>query len=676
LGGSGGAHGGFGGSSKVQSTGVPYDPYWSPSRPGSGGGVGFSRGDSSIRGGYGGGVLFVSVSGQFTLDGVISSDGAAGVLASGGGAGGTVFITARRLLGSGMISCRGGDGGFSGGTASGGGGSGGRVALHLDELLFDGQFDITGGYRKPTYDVPNAKQAGPGTVFIAAGAGNNNEILALVTSSQVFGNCTTNLRNRSSLSPTQVVESTSSSSSSSSSSSYEGSYVRVTSNGTDGIPLPTGYKCNVDVHVIGDAPLTVSGGEFCFYHLVGSSRGKLAAVATVQASDQAVLSYKGSSLNLQTMRLALYDASFLVDPVIEVSKEGSLSLHRDLWTFESLSVGAGGALEVYSDDVLIAADRISLLSGSTVSLFGDLTLQSQRIDVMSSSLGRMSNSLGSSSSGNANLILSESSVIDMSGNVSVASTNIYVSGALAVKTSLSVLKHSRTDSSTVTLAESGSITVSPSAILSTESMIHLEGNISLGDSSNFNRSSSSSILRLKSGAVCGATGTLTIPIGSELHVQTEGSLLMMQEGCSITGRGRILLNGILLPPADLPASTPPIHVASYGELRVRANDSSSTRGSFVIRSELFIEEGGRLVVSNDTTLRVEHLYITGGSLVLNSNNPSCSLTTTTIRPTATITYLTAQTMPTPSTMASYWAVAPSWCPTALCCSCVPRTGDL
>ena len=626
LGGSGGAHGGFGGSSKVQSTGVPYDPYWSPSRPGSGGGVGFSRGDSSSKGGFGGGVLFVSVSGHFTLDGVISSDGAAGVLASGGGAGGTVFITARRLLGSGMISCRGGDGGFSGGTASGGGGSGGRVALHLAELLFDGQFDITGGYRKPTYDVPNAKQAGPGTVFIAAGtgigAGNNNEILALVTSSQVFGNCTTNLRNRSPLSPTQVVEPISSSS------SYEGSFVRVTSNGTDGIPLPTGYKCNVDVHVIGDAPLTVSGGEFCFYHLVGSSRGKLATVATVQASDQAVLSYNGSSLNLQTMRLALYDASFLVDPVIEISKEGSLSLHRDLWFFDSLSVGAGGALEVYSDDVLIAADRISLLSGSTVSLFGDLTLQSQRIDVRSSSLGRMSNPLGSSSSSNANLILSESSVIDMSGNVSVSSTNIYVRGSLAVKTSLSVLKHSRTDSSTVTLAESGSITVSPSAILSTESMIHLEGNISLGVSSNFSSSSSSSsssILRLQSDAVCGATGILTIPIGSELHVQTEGSLLMMQEGCSITGRGRILLNGILLPPADLPASTPPIHVAIYGELRVQANDSSSTRGSFVIRSELFIEEGGRLVVSNDTTLRVEHLFITGGSVVLNSNHSSLLL---------------------------------------------------
>jgi hypothetical protein len=631
LGGSGGAHGGFGGSSKVQSTGVPYDPYWSPSRPGSGGGVGFSRGDSSTRGGGGGGVLFVSVSGHFTLDGVISSDGAAGVLASGGGAGGTVFITARRLQGSGTISCRGGDGGFSGGTASGGGGSGGRVALHLDELLFDGQFDITGGYRKPTYDVANAKQAGPGTVFIAAGtgagAGNNKEILALVTSSQVFGNCTTNLRNRSSLSPTQVVDSTPSSSSSSL--SYEGSYVRVTSNGSDDIPLPAGYKCNVDVHVIGDAPLIVSGGEFCFYHLVGSSRRKLATAATtaatVQASDQVVLSYKESSLNLQTMRLALYDASFLVDPVIEVSNVGSLSLHRDLWTFDSLSIGAGGALEAYSDDAQIAANRISLLSGSTVSLFGDLTLQSQRIDVVSSSIGRMSNTLGggSSSSGNAKLIISESSVIDMSGNVSVASANIYVRGALAVKTSLSVLKHSRADSSTVILAESGSITVSPSAILSTESMIHFEGNISLGDSG----SSSSSTLRLQSGAVCGATGTLTVPTGSELHVQTEGSSLMMQQGCFITGRGRILLNGIFLPPADLPASTPPIHVATYGELRVRANDSSSTRrGSFVIRSELFIEEGGRLVVSNDTILRVEHLSITGGSVVLSSNHSSLLLT--------------------------------------------------
>jgi len=589
LGGTGGAHGGYGGNSKVHSSGIPYDPYWVPSRPGSGGGLGFSRDSSS--GGFGGGVLFISVTGQLIVNGIISSNGNAGVLASGGGAGGTVFITTRRLLGSGMISCRGGDGGFSGGTASGGGGSGGRVALHLDELLFDGQFDVTGGYRKPTYDVPNVKQAGPGTVFITV---KKDEILALVTGSHMFGNYTNNLKSRSPLTPSQFVESVVASSSA-------GSSIQLTT-GTDNIQFPKGYKCNVDLHVIGGAPLIISGGEFCVNKLVGSGRG-----ATVQASDYVGLSYKGPSLNLQTIRLALYDVSFAVDPIIEVSNEGSMSLHRNDWTFDHLSVMAGGSLVAYSGNVTISADRISLQSGSTVSLSGDLTLQSHSIDVTSSSFGRNVESNKFSGIDCANLVISDLSIMDMSGNVSVASTNIYVRGALTVQKSLSVLKHSHADESTVMLAKTGSIVVSPSATLLSESMLHLEGSILLGNSS---------ALRLQSGAMCGTTGTLSIPSGATLHLQN-GSFLM-QDGCSIAGQGRILLNGIFLPSADLPASTPPIYVASYGELRPRSNDATAN-ASFVIRTELYIEEGGRLFVSNDTTVSVNHLSITGGSIVLSSN---------------------------------------------------------
>jgi hypothetical protein len=153
--GSGGGYGGAGGNSANGAPGGGI--YGSASQPtdfGSGGG----RGANTLTGGSeGGGALRLSVGGTLNLDGTLSADGNYGWQDdSGGGAGGSLWITANTLTGSGNISAAGGDGDLW----NGGGGGGGRIAIYAPTNLFSGTTNAGGGF--------GAWDGADGTIFLSS----------------------------------------------------------------------------------------------------------------------------------------------------------------------------------------------------------------------------------------------------------------------------------------------------------------------------------------------------------------------------------------------------------------------------------------------------------------------------------------------------------------------------
>jgi hypothetical protein len=159
----GGAGGDAGGSSQSLTTisGLGGNCYafdqtnlFGPTALGSGGGCAWVNGVQDLTsGGLGGGVIKFQVGGTLTLNGVISARGGAGDWrggatnrSGGGGSGGSVFISANAIAGTGSVVASGGNGGnFN--SQTGGGGGGGRVAIitnssNLDEITNP---DVTGG---------------------------------------------------------------------------------------------------------------------------------------------------------------------------------------------------------------------------------------------------------------------------------------------------------------------------------------------------------------------------------------------------------------------------------------------------------------------------------------------------------------------------------------------------
>jgi hypothetical protein len=137
--GSGGTHGGFGGGGfGITQTGIYYDSITQPSMSGSGGGVNplFPAGSE------GGGIVRLDVAGNLRVDGRISADGDDGLSqGTGGGAGGSIWLTAGGLSGSGVISASGGAG-----NGLGGGGGGGRIAIYPQSSnSFTGTIKAWGG---------------------------------------------------------------------------------------------------------------------------------------------------------------------------------------------------------------------------------------------------------------------------------------------------------------------------------------------------------------------------------------------------------------------------------------------------------------------------------------------------------------------------------------------------
>ena len=130
--GSGAGYGGTGGASATVPGGASYGSSNQPVDFGSGGGLG----EGPLAGGSeGGGALRFSVGGILTVDGQISADGEPGLQDnSGGGSGGSLWVTAGTLAGSGQFTADGGAGELYGG----GGGGGGRIALYSRANIFFG----------------------------------------------------------------------------------------------------------------------------------------------------------------------------------------------------------------------------------------------------------------------------------------------------------------------------------------------------------------------------------------------------------------------------------------------------------------------------------------------------------------------------------------------------------
>jgi hypothetical protein len=137
--GSGAGYGGVGGASSVQPGGTNYGSAQQPVDRGSGGGFGWG---SSVGGSTGGGALRMTVGGSLTVNGLLTTDGTAGLQDdAGGGSGGSLWLTAGAIGGSGLISAKGG----SGELYQGGGGGGGRIALYYRSPNFGGQLTAAGG---------------------------------------------------------------------------------------------------------------------------------------------------------------------------------------------------------------------------------------------------------------------------------------------------------------------------------------------------------------------------------------------------------------------------------------------------------------------------------------------------------------------------------------------------
>lgn len=157
--GSGAGYGGAGsGDTRGNAGGITYGSSNAPIDAGSAGGHGSA---SATGGGYGGGVVRLTVLDRATVDGTISADGwkpVEGVsgfngYSSGGGSGGSIWIMTPRLFGAGWLKASGGNAGsFSSGTGPGGGG-GGRIAVWR------------------TFGVPYSTSVTGGVGFALAGAG-------------------------------------------------------------------------------------------------------------------------------------------------------------------------------------------------------------------------------------------------------------------------------------------------------------------------------------------------------------------------------------------------------------------------------------------------------------------------------------------------------------------------
>jgi hypothetical protein len=159
-GGGGGGHGGMGGYWDDKSAGpggLCYGSVKYPTSLGSGGAI--ATGGSAIR---------LSVTGTATVDGAILTDGGRCASDRGGGAGGSVWLTAGALAGSGIISARGSA--PTNPATSFGSGGGGRIALYYNSSLSLPLANICAAAGKSPNSNGYGVDGGAGTVYIEGAA--------------------------------------------------------------------------------------------------------------------------------------------------------------------------------------------------------------------------------------------------------------------------------------------------------------------------------------------------------------------------------------------------------------------------------------------------------------------------------------------------------------------------
>ncbi|HOZ56338.1 MAG TPA: hypothetical protein PLH29_03880, partial [bacterium] len=151
IAGGGGAYGGAGGQGRnnttISTSSNPYGSSTAPTDLGASGGAG----GSIYAGGAGGGAVKLNVTGTLRVayGASINANGSNGVGSGnydpGGGAGGSVWLIANAITGSGAITANGGNGYFNGATYYGGGGGGGRIAISVAQDEFEGIISSAAG---------------------------------------------------------------------------------------------------------------------------------------------------------------------------------------------------------------------------------------------------------------------------------------------------------------------------------------------------------------------------------------------------------------------------------------------------------------------------------------------------------------------------------------------------
>ena len=146
LGTAGAGHGGRGGNGNSGS--VPGQSYGSLYQP-------LAHGSGSTLG-AGGGVVRLAARDAVIIDGLVGANGENGFNHStGGGSGGSIYISAKQFKGNGKIRASGG----SGLLGTSGGGGGGRIAIDFDNRTFSGEIEAFGG-------GASKEAGGAGTIFL------------------------------------------------------------------------------------------------------------------------------------------------------------------------------------------------------------------------------------------------------------------------------------------------------------------------------------------------------------------------------------------------------------------------------------------------------------------------------------------------------------------------------
>lgn len=131
--GNGGSHGGFGGW--YIGAAEPLSPYGALAEP-------TSLGSGGNAGSPGGGAIKLDIAEELVINGRLSADGRVSGANNGGGAGGSLWVRAPVLQGSGMISAS----GAPGISTSHGGGGGGRIDISETVNNFAGDIRVWGGH--------------------------------------------------------------------------------------------------------------------------------------------------------------------------------------------------------------------------------------------------------------------------------------------------------------------------------------------------------------------------------------------------------------------------------------------------------------------------------------------------------------------------------------------------
>ncbi len=152
--GEGASYGGSGRSAYRTRGGDLYGSHSAPTLFGSGGGRGWISG-GLVASGPGGGAIRIDASGRIEMHGRISSNGGDGTsLFRGAGSGGSIWLRAHEISGTGIIEANGGKVGQPGG--------GGRIALEANFMLLWEEPRAWGGMNNTGVNGGG----GPGTVFI------------------------------------------------------------------------------------------------------------------------------------------------------------------------------------------------------------------------------------------------------------------------------------------------------------------------------------------------------------------------------------------------------------------------------------------------------------------------------------------------------------------------------